>query len=186
MKPTIRIGLDLDGVIVDKPPGIPKGAIEWLVRSHTGKGLAYRFPTSRIERTIRWLSHAPLLRPPIKENLDALKKIIRHKGTKLYLISGRYAFLKDRTEKWLKCHQLSSCFERVMLNLENTQPHIFKEEKIRELDIQVFVDDDAPLVEYLSKKFPERRLLCLNKKNTGKKETLSLQWIEKLEEAIPK
>jgi hypothetical protein len=65
-KEKIKIGFDLDGVIIGKPPFMPKYLMERLVRKK-GYGLVYRFPKSKIEKYIRWLSHFPLLRPPIKK-----------------------------------------------------------------------------------------------------------------------
>jgi len=43
----ICIGLDLDGILVDKPPFVPKRLLEWLVRSHRTEKLAYRYPQQK-------------------------------------------------------------------------------------------------------------------------------------------
>lgn len=145
-----KIGLDMDGVIVDKPPLIPKSFLEWLVRSHQTKNLSYRFPSFRLEQIIRWLSHHPFLRPAIKENLAFIKKIAKKKKYQLYLISGRYSFLEDRTWQWLKFHKIDKLFAGVHLNLKNQQPHFFKAKKIKELKINLYIDDDKPLVDHLS------------------------------------
>ena len=41
VKKNIRIGFDLDGVIIGKPPFIPNYIMEKLVRNPTGKKLGY-------------------------------------------------------------------------------------------------------------------------------------------------
>ena len=47
----IRVGFDLDGVIVDSPFLVSKGMIEKLVK--TNSGVEYRFPKSKAEQLIR-------------------------------------------------------------------------------------------------------------------------------------
>lgn len=155
----IKIGLDLDGVIVNKPPLIPKRFLEWLVRSHKNRGLAYRYPSSRFEQQVRWFSHHPFFRPPIRENLEFIKKISKNKKYKLYLISGRYSFLKDRTWQWLKRQKINNLFEKVLINLKNQQPHLFKTKKIKELKIDVYIDDDKLLTDYLSSRLQKTKVV---------------------------
>ena len=160
----IRIGFDLDGVIVDKPPLIPKKLLEWLVRLHQNKKLAYRFPKSKLEQKIRILSHHLFLRPPIKKNLEFIKKIAKNKKCQLYLISGRYAFLKKRTDQWLKHYQINNLFKKTLINLKNEQPHLFKKKQIKDLKIDIFIDDDLPLASYLSKTLPKTKIFCFDHK----------------------
>jgi len=147
----MKIGVDFDGVIVGKPPIISKNLLESLVRFSNNNSLKYRYPQTQLERLVRIASHHPLLRPPIKENLKALKQLARKKGHQIYLITSRYAFLEKRTWQWLKNHQIDTIFDEVFLNLKNEQPHIFKERKIKKLSLDVYVDDDLPLVEYLNR-----------------------------------
>ena len=98
----IKIGFDLDGVIIDKPPIVPRFLLEKLVRQNMNKHLAYRYPSSEIERQIRILSHHPIFRPPIQKNVSIIKQLYKSKDYKLYVVSSRYSFLKKRTEQW-KC-----------------------------------------------------------------------------------
>lgn len=158
----VKIGLDLDGVIIDKPPLVPKKLLEWLVHSHKNKGLAYRYPISWFEQLIRWLSHSPFFRPPIEPNLKFIKKLAKNKNYKLYLISGRYSFLKDRTWEWLKRHKIENLFEKIFINLKNEQPHLFKEKMIKNLKIDIFIDDDLLLTSYLSQAIPKTKIFCLD------------------------
>ncbi|MBL7150386.1 hypothetical protein ISS86_00465 [Candidatus Microgenomates bacterium] len=167
----IKIGFDLDGVIIDKPPLISKGLLEWLVRSHQNKKLAYRYPLLP-ERLVRWLSHHPLLRPAIKENLEFIKKIAKNKKYKLYLISGRYSFLAGRTQQWLKKHQIYNLFEGIFINLKNEQPHLFKTQKIKSLRIDIFIDDDLPLVKHLKKEVKKTKIIHIQKFSKELKRTL--------------
>src|SRR3989344_1182570 len=118
---TIRIGFDLDGIFIDKPPLVPKKLIEWLYRSHNNKQLSYRYPKTNFEKLVRKISHHYRLRPPINENLDFIRKLSKDEKFELYVISSRYNFLEDRTKKWIKIHNLNGVFKEVHLNLKNEQ-----------------------------------------------------------------
>lgn len=158
----VKIGLDLDGVLIDKPPFVPKRLLEWLVRAHKDRGLAYRFPKSKLEQQIRILSHYYLFRPPIRKSLEFAKSLANTNRYELYIISGRYSFLKDRTKQLLKKHQADSLFKKAIINLGDEQPHLFKEKMIKKLAIDIFVDDDLPLAQYLAKSMPPVKIFCLD------------------------
>lgn len=158
-KKIVRVGFDLDGVIIGKPPFVPKFVMEWLVRLHYDHQLAYRYPGKLVERQIRWLSHHPLLRPPIRRNIKLIKELYRSRNYKLYIISGRYSFLENRTREWFRFYRLNKFFEKIFINLENEQPHLFKEKMIKKLKLKVFIDDDIPLLEYLKKRLKDVELV---------------------------
>src|SRR4030042_5821855 len=116
----IKIGFDLDGVIIGKPPFVPKYLMERLVRKKD-HGLAYRFPKSKFERCVRWLSHFPLLRPPIKKNIKLIHELYRSKNYELFVVSSRYSFLEGRTKEWFKYYRLRDLFKEIYINLKNEQ-----------------------------------------------------------------
>lgn len=173
----VKVAFDLDGVIVGKPPLIPSWLVERLVKLKKNKQglllhnneLAYRFPKNKIEQLIRRLSHTSFLRPPIKKNLEFIKRLAKTKDIELYIVSGRYGFLKDKTLRWLKKHNLLNIFKSVFINLDNEQPHVFKERIIKKLKVDTFIDDDLPLVKFLEKRNLNCRLYCFGK-NPSKKE----------------
>jgi len=148
----IRIAFDLDGVIIDKPPFIPKKLLEWLFRGPRKDGLHYRFPTTKFEQWIRKLSHFWLFRPPIKKNIEFIKNLAKDPKYELYIVSGRYSFLEKETKKWLEKWKLTGIFKEIFINLKNEQPHLFKERILKKNGIQIFVDDDELISLYLSKK----------------------------------
>lgn len=168
----IKIGLDLDGVLVGKPFFIPKSLLEWLVRSHKNKELAYRYPSCRFERWLRWLSHHYIFRPPIRKNLKVVRKLAKNRNYLFYLISGRYSFLEDRTYQWLKRYHLITLFEKISINLENEQPHKFKEKMIKKMKIEIFIDDDFSLIKYLAISSPDKKFFCIDGKKHKQAENL--------------
>jgi hypothetical protein len=147
-KKKIRIGFDLDGVIIGKPPLVPKFVMEKLVRKRD-HGLSYRYPKTELERWIRWLSHYPAFRPPIRKNIKLIHELYESREYKLFVVSSRYSFLKERTDEWFEFYGLKGLFEQIYINTSDMQPHLYKEKMIKKLKLNVFIDDDRPLLEYL-------------------------------------
>lgn len=182
------IGFDFDKVFINYPPFVPGSLIDFLYkgRSHfrrkNGKDkLTYRFP-GFIEQKLRTFSHAPVFRHPITKNIDALKKIVKKKKYKTYLVSSRFGFLRKRTEDLLEEKRLSQYFTGVHFNYNNMQPHEFKEQTIRKLKIDTYIDDDLELATYLSEKIPHLKVFWINggkhKKNKVPKKIIAISDID--------
>lgn len=169
------IGFDFDKIFIDTPPLIPNFIVDFFYKggSYFKRGskkghLHYRYP-SNFEQKIRIFSHTPILRPPLHDNIEALRELCKKNGTKLYLISSRFSFLKTRTGDFVTKNDLRSCFEGMYFNFENKQPHIFKLEIIKKLKIDIYVDDDLDIALYLSEQMPHLKIFWLaQKKNTTK------------------
>lgn len=159
----VKIAFDLDGVIIDKPPFVPKRVIELLFKGHTGSQLHYRFPKFKAEQLIRKLSHLYLFRPPIESNLEFIKLLARDSRYELYVVSARYSFLKSETDLWLKKRKIENFFKKIYLNLGNEQPHLFKEKVLKKLKVAIFVDDDTLLADYLVEKLKGTRVYCFSR-----------------------
>lgn len=166
MKARIKIAFDLDGVIIDKPPLIPKKLLEKLFRGFKNSGLNYRFPKSKLEQKIRKLSHYYLFRPPIRKNINFIKELSNDKNYELYVISGRYSFLEKETEIWLEKRNVKNLFKNIFINLENEQPHLFKEKIINEIKPDIFIDDDGALADFLAKN-SKTKIYCYSSKKCG-------------------
>jgi len=168
MADKIKVAFDLDGVIVDKPPLIPKKLLEYLFRgNHDINHLHYRYPKTRLEIFVRKLSHFYLFRPPIKNNIDFIKNLAKDPKYEIFILSARYSFLKDETANWLKKRKIDFLFKKVMINLENKQPHLYKEERLKEINPAVFVDDDYLLADYLVNQNLKTKIYCLPGRNCG-------------------
>lgn len=156
-----RVGFDLDGIIIDKPPLIPKKLIEWFFRG-SQENLNYRFPKTKIEQLIRKFSHFYLFRPPIKKNIALIKKIHQQKKHDLYLVSSRYSFLQKETQFWLKKRKIDGLFEKIYLNTEDSQPHLFKEKKLKRLELDFYFEDDELIVDYLDRKLKNIQIFLVD------------------------
>jgi len=146
----MKIGFDLDKVFVDYPPLIPDRLIDKLYKKKSNGVLLYRMP-SRPEQFIRQLSHLPILRPPIKTNINFLCSLPKDKH-ELYLISSRFGFLEKQTLSLMTRLGLDSVFTRMYFNFENKQPHLFKDEVLRQLKLDLYIDDDLALLKYVAQR----------------------------------
>lgn len=157
----MNIGFDLDEVFISHPPFIPASLIALLYRGTPKKTLHYRMP-GNVEKKLRILSHHPIARPIIKDNLSLIEKLSKQKDYKLHLISSRFSFLKQRTEAFIQQNGFKKIFTSIHFNYENKQPHEFKAKVLKELHLDKYVDDDLPLIEYLSTRYPKTNFYWLN------------------------
>jgi len=179
----MNIGFDLDKVFINYPPFIPGKLVDWIYKKHDHI-LAYRYP-SKTEQIIRGLSHGSLLRPPIKENVAFLAELAKTNSHKRYLISGRFGFLENITKNLLKKHHLTELFCGLEFNFKNKQPHIFKDAAIKKHKIDIYIDDDLPLLEFLAQRNPKVKFFWLTKK-PKKNVQENLKSIKRLEEIFSK
>lgn len=147
------IGFDLDKIFIDTPPLVPAGVIQKLYRKKANGTLLYRIP-SKPEQLFRRLTHISVLRPPIKHNLALLQKIASRNHT-LFLISSRYSFLKKPTAAIVKKYHLDKLFKTLYFNDLNEQPHKFKNTKLKQLNLDIYIDDDLSLLQYVAKHNPK-------------------------------
>lgn len=175
-----KIGFDFDKVFVSYPPIVPDKLIDFLYKGRVALmsrkkaneiKLEYRIP-NYIEKQIRVLSHSYIFRPPLKNNIRALKRIRKSSSHEMYLISSRFGFLRDKTNAWIDKNKMKNDFKEIHFNFKNSQPHIFKENIIKKKGIEHYIDDDLDLLVYLSKKIPYNHYYWLSK--TKKHEYKSL------------
>lgn len=170
------IGFDFDRVFINYPPFVPGSLIDLLYKGRSffrkmnGKSnLSYRFP-GPIEQQLRIFSHSPFFRHPIEKNITALQHILEKEKCKTYLVSSRFGFLKGRTEALFAKENLSQYFTGVYFNYNNLQPHKFKEQTIRRLKIDTYIDDDLDLAIYLSQRLPSLKIFWIHGGKRGNRE----------------
>lgn len=165
----MNFGFDLDKIFIDYPPFVPGKIIDRLYKNKSNGTLSYRIP-SKPEQLFRRTTHYPIFRPPIMQNIQFLKTLPKNKKNKYYLISSRFLFLKTRTEEIIKKYSFEKIFDGMHFNFDNKQPHLFKDEVIKNMSIHKYIDDDLPLLQFLRKNNPQTVFFWLNKKNEKKLE----------------
>lgn len=156
----MKIGFDLDKVLINYPPFFPSVLFDRLYKKKDNGVLLYRIPTLP-DQLARKILHLPFLRPPIAENLALLRSIPKDTNN-LYLISSRFKFLEGETKRLVKKHRLDKTFDSLYFNFENKQPHLFKEEVLKKLNLDIYIDDDLSLLKHVAKSNPATKFYWLN------------------------
>lgn len=180
---SMKIGFDLDKIFVDYPPLIPDSLIDRLYKKKANGVLLYRIP-SRPEQLLRQFSHYHIFRPPIRSNIKFLRSIPKDKH-QLYLISSRFGFLEKQTLSLLHKLGLDQVFDRMYFNFENKQPHEFKNEVLKKLNLDLYVDDDLPLLQYITKNNKHTKFFWLHPEKTRISLPKGITHIQSLSEILP-
>jgi hypothetical protein len=159
----MNVGFDLDNIFINTPPIVPGKIIEFFYKEKNNCKLKYRIP-SRAEQVIRIFCHYPIFRPPINQNMEYVKDLALANNNKYFLISSRFNFLKKRTDDLIKRYNFNKIFDGMYFNYSDMQPHEFKNKLIIKLNIDIFVDDDLQLLEYLTEKNIKTKFFWLNDK----------------------
>lgn len=151
MKKQPRVGFDLDGVLLYNPIRIARPIISVIKKLFVKKkGLHFYSPQTPWEKQLWQLFHKSSIF--IAPGLDEIKILIKDKKIKAYIITARYSFLKHDLDKWLKKMKVNKYFSGIYYNQKDEQPHLFKERMIEKLNLDVFVEDNWDIVNYLSQK----------------------------------
>ena len=176
----MKIGFDLDKIFIDTPFLIPDAVINKFYKKRDNGVLLYNIP-GYPEQLLRKITHLSFLRPAIKKNITFLKNI-QKKQNKMFLISSRYKFLERETTHIVKKYHLDKIFDALYFNYENKQPHLFKNEVLKKLNLDIYIDDDLSLLKYVAKTNPATKFYWLNHKKENKTLPKNIISITKLEE----
>lgn len=179
----MKIGFDLDKVFIDYPPLVSPKLIDSLYKKKDNGTLLYRIP-SKPEQVFRKLTHLQILRAPIKHNVNVLKSIPKKKH-KLYLISSRFKFLEPETQGVVKRLGLDDIFDGLYFNFENKQPHRFKNEVLKKLQLDMYIDDDLSLIKYVAKENEKTQFYWLDHTGKGISTNRKIKVISQLSEVFP-
>jgi len=151
-KKILRVGFDLDGVILYNPARILRPLIAFaknIFFDHK-KPLTFYYPNTKIEKIFWRIFHLSSILP--SPGLNEIKKLVKEKKIKAYLITARYSFLKKDLDFWIKKLKLKKFFSGIYHNKNDEQPHLFKEKMIKKLKLDIFIEDNWDIVDYLNKK----------------------------------
>jgi hypothetical protein len=145
----LRVGFDLDGVLLYNPIRVFRPIITWVKRDLLGrKQTKFFVPHKRWQQVIFiWLHKTSLWVAP---GLDEIKAMADAGLIEPYLITARFSFLQDDLDFWLKKIKADSIFKGIQYNQKDEQPFIFKARQIHELKLDVFVEDNWDIVTKLN------------------------------------
>jgi len=148
----IKVGFDLDGVLLYNPARIVRPLIALLKKKKMlieRKELEFFVPKPGFQQIIWDLFHKSscFLAPGFSE----ISKLKNQGLIEPYLITGRFKHLENDFANWKRKMNADFLFVDCYINDQNEQPHLFKERMIKKLKLQIFVEDNWDIVGYLVK-----------------------------------
>jgi len=148
VKKILKVGFDLDGVILYNPIRFVRPIAKLLkpLKSFILKQKEefFYYPESKVEQFLFRLLHKTSFKPD--SALEDLRQLVKSKKVKAFIITGRYSFLKADYETWLKKINASKIFEKCYQNQNDLQPNEFKEIMIKKLNLDVYVEDNWDII----------------------------------------
>ncbi|HCC84352.1 MAG TPA: hypothetical protein DEP87_01590 [Candidatus Pacebacteria bacterium] len=144
----VRVGFDLDGVLLYNPVRNFRPLISWFkkVFLHRRK-IKFFVPKSAWQQQVFiWLHQTSLWVAPGLAEIKALKAAGLIEP---YLITARFGFLRPDTQRWLKALKAETVFTEICINDHDQQPFIFKAQQIKRLKLEMFVEDNWDIVKKL-------------------------------------
>ncbi|OGK18543.1 hypothetical protein A3D80_01195 [Candidatus Roizmanbacteria bacterium RIFCSPHIGHO2_02_FULL_40_13b] len=151
MNKPLKVGFDLDGVLLYNPTRIARQPIVLFKHIFMKKReKKFVIPKSKFVKFVYKLLHLSSFM--YAAGLDDIEKLVRAGKIEAHIITARFDFLEDDFKKKLIKLNRGSIFTSAHINRKNEQPHLFKERKINELGLDVFVEDNYDIVNHLNKK----------------------------------
>lgn len=155
----LKIGFDFDGVIMYNPIRIIRPLIAFLKRKKIGiqrKEMEFFIPQKNWEKLLFRLFHQTSIFPA--KGLDIVERLSQQQKIEPYIITARFDFLRHDLEYWLKKIHAEQIFKQWFHNKDSEQPHLFKARMIEQLGLDVFIEDNWNIVQYLDKYFKKKKL----------------------------
>lgn len=151
-KRKLRVGFDLDGVILYNPIRTyrPIASFFKFLKPYLfhEKVDSFYFPNSRLEKFIWRQLHKTSYR--VADGFNDISQLTKKGVIDAYLITSRYNFLKKDFEYWLKKLNARSIFKSCYYNKTNMQPNAFKRHMIEKLHLDYFVEDNWGIIQKLN------------------------------------
>ena len=154
-KQILKIGFDLDGVLLYNPARIARPIIVFFKKILLKKEVdKFHYPQTKIQKLIWLMLHKVVFGPAL--GYDELKKLIKSKKIKAYIITRRNESLKDDYNRWMKKLDAKKYFSGCFFNDKNEQPYLFKERMINKLKLDLYVEDNLDITSYLKSRIKDQ------------------------------
>lgn len=146
----IKIGFDLDGVILYNPIRIVRPIVTFVKNIFFKKPEVFTyFPKSKFEKFLWSLAHKTSFF--ISPGFLKIKELANNKNVEIYLVTSRFSFLKKDLDDWIKKINGHIIFKQYFYNQKDERAHYYKERLIKKLDLDFFVEDNLDIVNHLNK-----------------------------------
>lgn len=164
LKKKLRVGFDLDGVILYNPVRIfrPFASFFKFLKPYLfhEKIESFYFPHSRLEKFVWRQLHKTSFR--IADGYTDISRMAKKGAIDAYLITSRYDFLKPDFDYWVKKLGGKTVFKGCFYNKKNLQPNVFKRQMIKKLNLDYFVEDNWGIIQKLNGSLKKIKVLWLS------------------------
>ncbi|MEN9328144.1 MAG: hypothetical protein RI947_952 [Candidatus Parcubacteria bacterium] len=145
----LKVGLDLDGVILYNPARIVRPIVYFIKKFILHKKrFQFYVPKSPLEKLLWHIFHMSSIF--VAPGFEEIAQLAKDKKIELYIITARYSFLKNDFERWLDKIDAKQYLSGWFYNKDDEQPYAFKERMIKHLDLDVFVEDNWDIVKHIT------------------------------------
>jgi hypothetical protein len=157
----IKVGFDLDGVLFFNPLRFVRAPIELAKKYILNKNtMSFYVPKTRAEELMWRAVHMSSLRPAT--GWARIRELSEQGLIEPYLITARFRCLKNDFNRCLRTINAESYFAGCYQNLDDEQPHLFKEKMVKQLGIEYYVEDNWNIVSHLSQNTEAKVLWITN------------------------
>lgn len=157
----LRVGFDLDGVVLYNPARIVRRPVTFFkLLFFPKRKRGFLIPTKPAEKLLLRVFHWSSFM--VAPGFEMIKKLKDEGLIEPYIITARFSFLRGDFEKWVKKLDIPVHFKGHFMNDKDEQPHEFKERMVKELKLDMFVEDNLDIVEHLNKTTKARVLWVYN------------------------
>jgi len=150
-KKPLKVGFDLDGVLLYNPARIVRLPVSILTRIlFKKKGIKFYIPKSEFEKIVWHIFHFSSLF--VAPGLDHIETLVKNNKIEAHIITARYSFLEHDLHRWEHKLDKNEIFKSINYNKKDEQPHLFKERMIKSLELDVFIEDNIDIVRHLTNK----------------------------------
>lgn len=149
MAKKIRVGFDMDGVLLYNPLRTGRPIISFIKKYFLKrKTTKFYLPKPGLETFVWTVIHKSSMF--MADGVEKIKSMIRENKIEAYIVTGRYSSLKGDVDYWFNKINKENLFHQCFYNDGNEQPHAYKERMIEKLDLEYFVEDNWDIVSHLN------------------------------------
>ncbi|MEI7652815.1 MAG: hypothetical protein WCJ70_00865 [bacterium] len=145
----LRVGFDLDGVLLYNPFCSLRPVTHALSHLRTkSKSPSFYVPKHALTKFVWKLIHYTSIYPAV--SMDSFHEFCNKNGIESYVVTARFRCLEGLFERWKAKYHADAVFKACFQNLRDEQPHLFKAQKINELQLDYYVEDNWSIVQHLN------------------------------------
>lgn len=159
-KKRLKVGFDLDGVILYNPARIIRPIVSSIKRVILHKKrVSFYVPKTKTGKLLWEIFHLSSIYKAA--GFEDIKRMSKEKEIDAYIITARYSFLEKGFKNFIKNSGAQECFTACHFNEKDEQPHKYKERLLNELDLDIFVEDNYDIATHLAKKYKDKTIIWI-------------------------